>query len=175
MFAGSIAIMRAIKPMAAQNVVRGTSRPIAPASSAMPVISTSTSGRGKAGGTIAMRSFFIGVKCDAAVKKNMVDSAARALTVHESSAVTPASPSIRYSPNAAHRTMSTATRVPVLVCRFVPHHSIPRDAAFQNGRVLVGSSTTPSMEMHSAQTTLLTLHQKRSAGMDVDLDLRTAE
>ena len=49
MFTGPIAIMRRMRPVAAQNAVAGSNSPMAPASSAIPVTSTSKSGRGSAG------------------------------------------------------------------------------------------------------------------------------
>jgi hypothetical protein len=52
-------------------------RPSAPATCATPVKTTKRSGRGSPGGTIATRSFFIGVKCEIAVNRNIVASATR--------------------------------------------------------------------------------------------------
>ena len=112
MFAGSIATISTMRPEAARNVVAGISSPTAPASSAIPVPNTSTSGRGSAGGTIAMRSFFIGVKCDIAVNTNIVASAIRALTSHVSNIVTPAKPSDRKARSEANNTISTSMSAP---------------------------------------------------------------
>jgi hypothetical protein len=76
--AGSISSSNTINANEAQNLVAGINSPTAPASSATPVNSTNRSGRGNHGGTMAMRSFRMGAKCDTAVNTNIVARAARA-------------------------------------------------------------------------------------------------
>jgi hypothetical protein len=78
------------------------------ASSASPVAKTRTSGLGSTGGTMAIRSFFIGVKCDIAVNANIAASDTRADTSHESNASTPATPSNRQTTSEPNKTIKTA-------------------------------------------------------------------
>jgi hypothetical protein len=59
-----------------------------------PVKNTSRSGRGKPGGTFAMRSAFIGAKCEIAVNRNIVASTTRALLSHVAN-VSGSTPSFR--------------------------------------------------------------------------------
>ena len=83
--AGSISISRRINPQTDHTLRDGSSNPTAPASSAIPVMKTRSSGRGSERGTIAIRSFRIGAKCEVPVKRNIVTSAARALASQGSS------------------------------------------------------------------------------------------
>lgn len=55
-FAGKSATSSSARPAAAQGAVLGMSRPMAPASSAIPVSVTSSSGFGSASGTMRTRS-----------------------------------------------------------------------------------------------------------------------
>src|SRR4029450_6085295 len=100
MFAGNIASISTIRPHAAQNFVAGINNPAAPATSAIPVARTSKSGRGREGGTIAIKSFFIRVKCDIAVNRNIAASDTRAHTSHDSNTDTPHTTSRRHMTRA---------------------------------------------------------------------------
>ena len=91
-FAGSIASSSRINPQAAHGRVGTSSSPIAPANSSTPVIVTSRSGRGKLGGTMAIRSFLGDAKCAIAVKTNIVAKAKRAHANHVCNASTPIAP-----------------------------------------------------------------------------------
>ncbi len=90
--AGNMANSSDIRPSAAHHRVASNRRPTPPASSISPVEKTSKSGRGKPGGTIAIRSFLIGAKCAMAVKTNIVARAKRALAIHAPKTVTPRAP-----------------------------------------------------------------------------------
>lgn len=107
MFAGRSNTSNAINPHAAPYRVPGASRPTAPMASATPVKETSRSGRGSAGGTIAIRSFLMGPKCDVAVNKNIVASAHRALTIHVPNISKPARPIARKIRHEANNTNNT--------------------------------------------------------------------
>ena len=139
MFAGSMAASRTIRPAAADRVVDGINNPTAPASSARPVRSTNTSGRGRAGGTIAIRSFFIGAKCDVAVNRNIVASATRALTIHESSGGTSAKPRSRQSKQEPNSTKRTAIRITWLAERLAHLDLDARTFMFSENHYLLGN------------------------------------
>src|SRR2546427_8194917 len=109
--AGNISTINIIRPHAAQNLVGSNRRPSAPASSATPVTDTKRSGRGSPGGTMATRSFFIGVKCEIAVNRNIVANATRALASHVENVITPASPSSLKKSSEANRTSKTCIRL----------------------------------------------------------------
>ena len=111
---GSIAAISRMRPHAAQNRVVSKSRPAAPANSRTPVAKTSKSGRGRLGGTIAIRSFLIGAKCETSVKRNMVTRAKRALTTQLLNSDTPAAPTARYNTREPKSTAKT--------CIFCSYH-----------------------------------------------------
>jgi hypothetical protein len=94
-FAGNKATKSRIRPKAAQKRVASKRSPAAPANSNMPVKKTRRSGRGRLGGTIAIKSFLIGAKWETAVKTNIVASANLALTIHVLKSDTPAAPRAR--------------------------------------------------------------------------------
>ena len=109
--AGSIAAISRMRPYAAQNRVPSNSRPAAPASSRMPVTKTRRSGRGRPGGTIAIKSLLIGAKCEAEVKTNIVTRAKRALTIQLLNRETPAAPSTLYRTREPNNTAKTCISV----------------------------------------------------------------
>ena len=105
--AGNRTNISAIRPTADHHRVASNRRPTAPASSISPVEKTSKSGRGKLGGTIAIRSFLIGAKCAIAVKTNIVARAKRALAIHEPNTATPRAPNVRYNSSEPNKTIRT--------------------------------------------------------------------
>lgn len=112
MFAGNKANKRKARQTAAKRLVAGTSNPMAPRISSIPVTVTRSSGCGKAGGTMRIKSGRPFPQCAEAVSRNIRKRAMRRGRATSLSAVTPTSPAPRRIANETTRTMR-GTMLPI--------------------------------------------------------------